>query len=668
MNPYAWPRSASVAAVLFIVIATGFLLKTAQPILVPLALAILLAFLLHPLVKRLVRVGLNRIVAVIAVVGMASVVMVTLGFIVSSQVKTLVDDLPNHGPNIEQRVLVLKRYLRGGTFERLQEMVARINHSTEQRVKHEEQARGETPPEPLPSAAADADLPEVTEGEPQVAVQVPPGTKARVRRERPSVGDAPAEATIEVESTSEAQLPVFGQTIMLSALDVLASAGIVVLLVVFFLIQQADIRDRIVSVAGRGALATTTKALDDAGARISRYLLMQFIINATFGGSVAIGLAIIGVPYAMMFGLCAALLRYIPYIGPWVAALLPIVTSLVVEQGWGTPLAVIGLFIVLELISNNVMEPILYGHSVGLSEVGVILSAVFWAWIWGPIGLMLATPMTVCLVVLGKYIPGLSLFNHLLGERPPMNDSVRIYQRLLARDDEEAEEIVEQALKRKKVLEVADQLILPTVELMHSDAVREQVDEDDSERMLRSMQNLIDEMPDWMPRDAETRERVAAAARDTNRPVVVGIPGHTEREELLLDVVALAVEDLGCRFEVVSHDLLVSERLARLAELQPIAVCLSSLPPGDLAYTRQLCKRIRQQRPSVKLIVGRWSSTDASADRNEQLRQAGADQVVSTVDQMHGAVQSAINLRRAARPAPREADADAEELEASHSH
>ncbi|OAI56349.1 hypothetical protein AYO47_09105, partial [Planctomyces sp. SCGC AG-212-M04] len=424
-----------------------------------------------------------------------------------------------------------------------------------------------------------------------------------------------------------------------------ATGGIVILLVTFFLIQQADIRDRIVSVAGRGALATTTKALEEAGARISRYLLMLFVVNSTYGLAVAFGLWAMGVPYAIMWGLFAGLVRYVPYIGPWVGATMPIVTSLVTSIGWTQPLMVVGLFVVIELISNNVMEPILYGHSVGLSELGVILAAVIWAWLWGPIGLVLATPMTVCFVVLGRYIPGLRIFDQLLGERAEVSPAVRLYQRLLARDEEEAEELVEDFLKDHSTVEAADEVIVPAAALIRQDLAHEQIDDADAERMSGILHHVVESA--MAGGELEPR---SVGDGDGESPLVVGIASHAEEEAILLDVLNAVCRDVSCRIEVLSSRLLQSERVAAVAERSPELVIISALPPGDLPYVRQLCKRIKSSQPGRRVVVARWGHAK-SVDRSSQLLNAGADDVVSTVAELEPMIKTAYHIRQAALPA-----------------
>ena len=247
-----------------------------------------------------------------------------------------------------------------------------------------------------------------------------------------------------------------------SLLEPLASAGLVLVLVIFMLLKHSDLRNRLIRLAGYSHLTTTTKALDEAGQRISRYLLMQSI-NGSFGVAVGLGLFLIGVPYAMLWGFLAAVLRFVPYVGPAVSALLPSALSLAVFDGWVQPFLVIGLILLLELASNLVMEPWLYGQSAGVSEVALLVAIAFWTWLWGPIGLLLATPLTVCLSVLSRYIPPLDFINTLMGDEPVLDLPTRYYQRLLARDDDEAAEIVETYGQTHDPEDVYDDIIVPAL-------------------------------------------------------------------------------------------------------------------------------------------------------------------------------------------------------------
>jgi hypothetical protein len=392
-------------------------------------------------------------------------------------------------------------------------------------------------------------------------------------------------------------------------------------------------------------LATTTKTLEDAGARISRFLFMQFVINLTFGAAVAIGLLILQMPYALVWGFFAAVLRYIPYLGPCVAAALPVLVSFVTSSGWTHPALVIALFVGLELVSNNVMEPVLYGQTVGMSEVAVILAAVFWAWMWGPVGLVLATPMTACLVVLGKHVPGLKIFDQLLGERPAVGDAVRLYQRLLARNDDDTEEVVQEFLKEHTLVETCDELLLPALELVHTDLTRGQIDDDDADWMRSTLNAVIVDLSAAGPGDSPEHD----AAAEQEEPLVLGLPIRSEDEELALAALKQALGDIPCRFEAIAEERLLSERLAEISERGPVAVCISTFPPGDVAHVRQVCKRLRSQLADVRILVGRWCAGGASP-KAEQLRAAGADHVVGSIGEMRGLIQSVVSVHRAARP------------------
>lgn len=636
MNPYiAWPRSAKVAAVLFMVIAGGVILTAAKAILMPVALAVLIAFLLHPIVKRLYRAGLNRIVAVVLVVGAASVLVLGMGFVVSSQLKSFADELPTHEPNIENKVKTVKALFRNGTLDKLSRMFDRIDRRTE--------AEAPAAP-PAPDQALDR-----SGGEGASAVATAGRGVFRSLGNVPAEGGQPSETESEIKPASPGFDPsaIFGTSLMgapilSSAIEVLATAGIVILLVTFFLIQQSDIRDRLVSVTGRGALATTTKALEEAGSRISRYLLMLFVVNSTYGIAVSLGLWAMGVPYAIMWGLAAGLIRYVPYIGPWIGATMPLTVSLVTSPGWVQPLMVVGLFVLLELLSNNVMEPILYGQSVGISELGIILSAIIWAWLWGPIGLVLATPMTVCFVVLGRYVPGLRIFDQLLGDRAAVSPFVRLYQRLLAKDAEDAEEVVERYLKDHSRVETADELMIPAVELVHQDLVHDQIDEADATRMNEMLAELIENVVGVAEPAAES------AIAPGEAPLVIGVAAHSDEEALLLDLLNVVCRDTACRIEVLSSNLLQAERLAAITERSPDMVIVSSLPPGDLPHARQLCKRLKSSGATRRIIVARWGKFGGE-DRTQQLLAAGADDVVSTVAELEPIIQTAFHMHQASR-------------------
>ena len=394
-NPAA-PTTSPTALLVGMVIVVGALYLGSE-ILIPLALALLLSFMLAPIVTRLRRLGLGRIPSVLIVVVLVFTALLGVGSIVGTQIVDLATNLPRYEWNLRSKIRDLSIAIpSGGVVEQTSEMLRDLSQELEEATTPEKEAESEAevpPPEPIP-----------------VQVQRPAPTPMQTLRE---IG-GPLVAPI-------------------------ATAGLVVVFVIFMLLQREDLRDRIIRLVGASDVARTTEAMNDAAKRISRYLLMQLVINLLYGIPVGVGLYFIGVPNPILWGLLATILRFIPYVGPVIAALFPIALSFAVAPGWSIPLMTIALFVVLELFSNNVLEPWLYGSSTGLSPVAVLVAAVFWTTLWGPAGLLLSTPLTVCLVVLGRHVPQLAFFDVLLGDEPALAPEVKFYQRLLAHDPEEAE-------------------------------------------------------------------------------------------------------------------------------------------------------------------------------------------------------------------------------------
>ncbi|WP_171187329.1 AI-2E family transporter, partial [Alienimonas chondri] len=385
---------------------TVAVLYFAREVLLPFALAVLLTFLLAPLVGRLRRWGLGRIPAVIAVTGAAAVVTAGLAGLIVWQLANLAGDLPKYERNLTAKIDAMEAGTENGTVARLRGMYDRLA----------ERVGGEDGP-----AVPSDDGPD-----------------------RP----VPVEV-VEVDAGETATGPLeFVSGYLGSLLAPVGVAAVVLVFAVFMLIDREDLRDRLFRLSGVERLGTTSRVLQEAGERVSRYLLMQLIVNASYGVAVAAGLLLIGVPNAILWGLLAAALRYVPYVGPWIAALFPIALSVVVSEGWSQPLLVVGMFVLLELISNNVIEPWLYGSGTGVSTMGVLAAATFWLWLWGPVGLILAMPLTVCLTVIGRHVPQLAFLQVMLGDEPVLDPPSRLYQRLLSLDRDEVDDLVEEFLPR----------------------------------------------------------------------------------------------------------------------------------------------------------------------------------------------------------------------------
>jgi predicted PurR-regulated permease PerM len=581
------PPAVITAARLISVAVVCAILYWGQIVLIPIALAALVTFLMSPLVTRLGRWGLPRLLAVLIVAGSVTTLLGGLGYVVAGQLGELAAELPAYRENIRTKVADLRALTRGGTLESVQRAIEDISEDIER------DAAAESAPE----------------------------------------GGAAVEEPVRV--AIERDWVITDATLLGPLFQAAATGGIAMLLSIFMLLKREDLRNRLVSLAGEASLAVTTKAFADAGERISRFLLMQFIINATMGLAVGTGLYLIGVPYAALWGLSAALLRYIPYVGPWVAALLPIAVSVVTAPGWEQVVMVIGLFIVLELLSNNVMEPWLYGQSVGISTIAVIVSAVFWTWLWGPVGLLLATPITACIVVFSRYVPELGALDRLLSERPALQPHLWLYQRLLARDDEEAAEIIEDHLAEHSLEETCDELLLGALLALKRDLAAGRLSADDGEYLTGTLRALIDDLP-----NADDGSRPPQAPREPAARLI-GFPVGDGIDELALHLLRPLLRKDLCAFEILSPESLIGERIAAIETQRPAAVCLVSLPPGDIAASRHASKRLRARLPSLALVVARLGSA-APRRRETALEALAPRDAVSSLTELRDALERVV--------------------------
>jgi len=395
------------------------------------------------------------------------------------------------------------------------------------------------------------------------------------------------------------------------------------------LLERRELRDRVILLIGYRRMTATTRALDEAGARISRYLLMQSIINGSFGVALGLGLFLIGVPYAVIWGSLAAALRFIPFVGAFVAVLPPLALSLAVFPGWLQPALVVGLFLVLELVTIMVMEPWLYGQSAGVSQVALLIAVTFWTWFWGPVGLLLATPLTVCLIVLGKHLPALGFIVVLMGDRPVIEPKARYYQRLLARDQDEATDIVEACVKTDGRESIYDTVLLPALYYARQDRDRDLLSEGDAQFVGQATREILDVLAHDAPAPSE-RDPGDHPGTDT-RVRIVGCPARDEADVLALEMVGHLLDPARYRMEVSRTGMLVSEVLAWVDLHRPTLLCIGAVAPGGLSQARLLCKRLRLQCPELKIVVGRWGLHDEMDADRQHLLAAGADHVETTV-------------------------------------
>jgi predicted PurR-regulated permease PerM len=543
-----------------------------QAVLIPLALAVLLTFLLSPVVSTLQRRGLGRVPSVLVTVLLALSILGGIGWTLTRQLVTLADELPRYSLNIHQRIADLRGASKGGSVEKVQKAV-----------------------EDVVGEIQKTDTLGVTRQKPVAVVVEPPSILVH--------------------------LP--------NLLQALASAGVVTVLVIFMLLERRELRDRVILLIGYRRMTATTRALDEAGARISRYLLMQSIINGSFGVAVGLGLFLIGVPYAVTWGFLAAAFRFIPYLGPFVAALLPLALSLAAFPGWLQPALVVGLFLVLEPITGSVMEPWLYGQSAGVSQVALLIALTFWTWLWGPVGLLMATPLTVCLIVLGKHLPALGFIVVLMGDRPVIEAKARYYQRLLARDQDEAIDIVEAYVNTDGRESVYDAVLLPALYYAKQDRDRGLLSEGDAQFVGQATREILDVLAHDAPVPSE-RDPGDHPGTDT-RVRIVGCPARDEADVLALEMVRHLLDPARYRMEVSRTGMLVAEVLAWVDLHRPALVCIAAVAPGGLSQARHLCKRLRSQCPELEIVVGRWGLHDEKDADCQHLLAAGADHVETTV-------------------------------------
>jgi methylmalonyl-CoA mutase cobalamin-binding subunit len=432
---------------------------------------------------------------------------------------------------------------------------------------------------------------------------------------------------------SQNRLPQILQNAATGLLGPLGTAALVSLLVIFMLLKREDLRGRMIRLVGQGRISATTRALDDAGSRVARYLTMQLLVNVSFGLCVAIGLYFIGVPNAALWGAFAALLRFVPYVGVWIAAAVPMLLSFAVSTSWLSPVLTLGLFIVLEVINANALEPWLYGSSTGVSSIALIIAAVFWTWLWGPIGLVLAIPLTVCLAVMGRHVPKLQFLSVLLSEEQALAPHEECYHRLLAFGLDEAHDLAEAHVKANSLTSLYDSVLIPTITLAEMDAQRDELDAEQRSAIHHHFQDLIEDLGSAPPSKSQLAAD-KAVAEHTPFPLspptcrVLCVPARAHRDELAGAMLVQLLRQQDFDAENASAVLSGGELVELAAKSDPEAICVSVVAPSTLTHARYLSAKLRAQLPRVKIVVGIWGATENMAGAGERLRSSGADEVV----------------------------------------
>ena len=601
-------KLSTLLSVLMIIIVVA-VLYFAKEIFVPLALALLFSFLLAPLVRRFEMWRLPRVPAVLLAVALAFALVGGVGFLVGSQLVELTRELPNYQAKISTRITNLKK---------------------------------SDPNSPLSKASATIGALEnqISATSPEANATRPDGpTSENKEKIRQVEVVKPATSLIEVV-----------QSVLGPAVGPLGTAAVVVVFVLFMLLKREDLRDRIIHLIGKGRLNVTTQALDEAAHKVTGYLTMQVIVNVCFGIPIGIGLFFIGVPNAFLWGLLAILLRFIPYVGAWIALGFPLLLAVASTTTWKMPLEVLALFATIELVTSNVLEPWLYGAHTGLSPVAIMVATIFWTWLWGGVGLLLATPLTVCVAVLGKYIPSLSFLDALLGDEPTLTVNERYYQRLLAMDRREAGVVAEEYQTNHPAVEVYSDLFVPALAAAEREEQTGALDERHQRFIFETTREMIEEIGSGhtanggklklivdKTQDKEEAEAEAAAAllagpaAPVSKYPVFCLPAADEADEIVAVMLAQCLEKEGYKAESFSFKTLANEMVTQVAESNCQTVCISATPPHDTLHTRYLCKLLRQKFPHLHIVVGLW---DAEKDEEKLVRRRerlAADKVVTTL-------------------------------------
>lgn len=568
------------------------MLRFAEEVLVPIAFATLLAFLLSPLVVRLTRWGLPKAAAIIVTVIVAFSVIFGIGWIVSSQAVALIHELPNYEQNLHQKISTLKQPQKPAVVSRIAGMVDNLRRDLKEETT-------EAPVEAIP-------------------------------------GEEPKPIPVEVKPTEPTAWEV-AREIASPVLRPLGVAGIVIVFVVAMLFQREDLRDRVIKLVSAGQLHVATAALDDAASRVSKYLVMQFVVNATYGVPVGIALYFIGVPNALLWGLLATLLRFIPFLGPWIAATFPVALSIAVDPGWTMLLYVIAVFVVMEIISNNIVEVVLYGASTGISNLALLIAAVFWTWLWGPAGLVLSTPLTVCLLVVGSYVPGLSFLKMMLGSEPVLEPPAQFYQRMLSMESEDMLDVAVKYMELHSLEEFYDDVFVPALLMSEQDRHRGALPESRQRFIFQASRELIDELERQEETLAEANSdpavlEAAPSSTQPTPPTVLGLPARDEADELVALMLCHLLRRRGVSAAVLALNTTVEDAASAVAQHSVRSVFISALPPSTVGAARTLYRRLRQRCPRVDLTIGVWCHDDA-VELRDRLHATKQEEIVGSLRQ-----------------------------------
>jgi predicted PurR-regulated permease PerM len=596
-----------------------------REVLLPLALAILLSFVLTPPVLLLRRIKVPRILAVGIVVAIAFGFIFSLGWMMSRQVTDLAADLPRYQTTLSEKIKALRDSLStslvmqraGNVLSNLQNQLSQPN----------------TTPPPEPTVGTEAEKP----------------------------GEKPIEVIVKQNEPSALE---FYQSLAGTLLPPLATAGIVLLLVIFILLQREDLRDRLIRLFGGADLQRATSTMSDAATRLSRYFLSQVLINSAYGTFITLALWWIGLPSPAAWGILAGLMRFVPYVGAYIAAVPPLLIAAAIDPGWTTVLMVLALFIVGEMTMGQVVEPQVFGHGTGVTPIALIASTIFWTWLWGPLGLLIATPMTVCLAVLGRHVEGLEFFDVLLGDEPALTPEQSFYRRMLSGDAAEATYQAELALKEQSLLCYLDTVTLPGLKLAERDAIAGALDKEEIDKVAGTVREMLDDLADFSPRrwflklrwkpnhDKEegngglaslhaAEEGLTEAEQEQIKPIdrtelapgwvvdeqVLCIGGRTSLDEAAAAMLAGVLKKRGLEAKTLPPETISAGHIASLGDTEAKLIVISYLGIGNSpAVIRYVVRRLRRILPEgTPVLVCFWAGAQAPASLKALLDTAEAD-------------------------------------------
>lgn len=579
-----------------LVIATGVVIATlyfGRRIFIPVALALVLSFLLTPLVAWLQKIRLGRVPAVLVVLLLCFSLAAGVGWGVTKQLLEITSHLDDYRDNIEENIRSLHSHKSGPLIQAtatIQELNKELGSAPAQAAKAAQNKDGAShPAKPIP-----------------VQVTAPP--------------------TNFLQDLA---------TLLGPLAEPLETGALVIVFMAFMLIHREDMRNRLIRLGGQGQLTVVTQALEDASERLSRYLFLQFLVNACYGSLFGLGLYIIGVPHALLWGALGALLRFVPYVGTWIAAAFPMAMAIAVFPGWKQALLAFALFAVLELTVANVIEPWLYGSHVGVSPLAILVAAIFWATLWGPVGLILSTPLTLCLILVGRYVPQMSFLEVLFGDAPVLKPEELYYQRMLAMDPDEARNVAERYLEKNSLGSFYESVLIPALRLAEEDRHTDVLGDRSAEFISQCTRELIDDLGDRIPPpDEEPVENENGAPAEPSNfadAAVVCVPARDDADELVGMMLAQLLRQAGNKQARHIAIGTMDDMLKQVEEIGSQVVCVSALPPFAVGQARTLCKRLRARLHDVSLVVGLWGFSGGVPRAEQRVGPATADSVCTSL-------------------------------------